>query len=64
MRAVVDTSVLVSALIRQQGAVGPVLKHLRDGAFTLIYSAPLYEFHQHQFHKGGNYAMGVTRPSR
>jgi putative PIN family toxin of toxin-antitoxin system len=43
MRAVVDTSVLVSALIRPQGAVGPVLMRLREGAFVLIYSLALLD---------------------
>ena len=41
MRAVVDTSVLVSALIRREGAVGPVLAYLEEGAFTLLYSDQL-----------------------
>ena len=38
MRVVVDTNILVSALIRPDGTVGSVLKHLRDGAYTLLYS--------------------------
>ena len=38
MRAVVDTGVLVSALIRRQGTTGDVLRALRDGRFTVIYS--------------------------
>ncbi len=38
MRAVVDTNILVRALIRPQGTVGPVLLHLRRGAYTLLYS--------------------------
>ena len=41
MRAVVDTGVLVSALIRRQGTTGQVLLALRDGRFTLIYSTPI-----------------------
>lgn len=41
MRAVIDTNVLVSALIRRQGASGQVLQHLRDGNFTILYSVPL-----------------------
>jgi predicted nucleic acid-binding protein len=43
MRAVVDTSILVRALIKPRGTVGPVLRRLRDGAYTLIYSEPLLE---------------------
>ncbi|GBD08116.1 hypothetical protein HRbin22_00348 [Candidatus Thermoflexus japonica] len=38
MRAVVDTNILVRALIRPQGTVGPVLLHLRRGDYTLLYS--------------------------
>ncbi|HET8630101.1 MAG TPA: putative toxin-antitoxin system toxin component, PIN family [Thermomicrobiales bacterium] len=41
MRAVVDTNVLVSALIRREGAVGPVLAYLKEGAFTLLYTDQL-----------------------
>ncbi len=40
MRAVVDTGVLVSGLIRPQGAPGEVLRALRDGRFTPVYSTP------------------------
>jgi len=39
MRAVIDTSVLVSALISPQGTTGSVLKALRDGLFTILYSS-------------------------
>jgi putative PIN family toxin of toxin-antitoxin system len=41
LRAVVDTNVLASALIRRQGVAGQVLQNLRDGRFTIIYSVPL-----------------------
>lgn len=41
MRAVIDTNVLASALIRRQGVSGQVLRHLRDGSFTIVYSVPL-----------------------
>ena len=34
MRVVVDTGVLVSALIRRQGTTGDVLQALRDGRFS------------------------------
>ena len=43
MRVVVDTNVLVSALILPHGRVGPVLLRLPDGAYTLLYSQPLLE---------------------
>ena len=38
MRVVVDTNILVRALIRPQGTVGPVLLRLRRGDYTLLYS--------------------------
>lgn len=38
MRAVVDTSILVRALIKPQGTVGPVLARLRNKQYTLLYS--------------------------
>lgn len=41
MRAVIDTNVLASALIRRQGVSGQVLRHLRDRRFTIVYSVPL-----------------------
>ena len=41
MRVVIDTNVLASALIRRQGRSGQVLRHLRDGSFTIVYSVPL-----------------------
>jgi putative PIN family toxin of toxin-antitoxin system len=43
MRAVVDTSILVRAVIRPTGSVGPVLMHLRQGDYTLLYAQPLLE---------------------
>lgn len=43
MRAVVDTNVLVRAVIRPQGTVGPVLLRLRQGEYTLLYSRTLLE---------------------
>ena len=41
LRAVIDTNILVSGLIRKQGLPGQVLRHLRDGDFTIIYSVPI-----------------------
>ncbi len=38
MRAVIDTGVWVSGLIRRQGTTGDVLRALRDGRFTAIYT--------------------------
>ncbi len=41
MRAVVDTGVLVSALLRRRGITGEILRALRDRRFTLIYTTPI-----------------------
>jgi putative PIN family toxin of toxin-antitoxin system len=41
MRVVVDTGVFVSALIRRQGTTGDVLRALRDGRFTAIYTTSI-----------------------
>jgi len=41
MRAVIDTGVLVSAMIRRQGTTGEILSALRDGRFIAIYSTDL-----------------------
>lgn len=41
MRVVVDTNILVSAVIKPTGAVGPVLIALRKGRYTILYAQPL-----------------------
>ena len=41
MRAVIDTGIFVSALIRRQGTTGDVLLALRDGRFTAIYTTDI-----------------------
>jgi putative PIN family toxin of toxin-antitoxin system len=41
LRAVVDTNILVRAVIKPLGSVGPVLRRLRDGTYVLLYSEPL-----------------------
>jgi uncharacterized protein len=41
MRAVIDTGIFVSALIRKQGTTGDVLRALRDGRFTVIYTTDI-----------------------
>lgn len=38
MRAVVDTNILIRALIRPAGTVGPVIRRLRAGDYPLVYS--------------------------
>lgn len=43
MRAVVDTNILVRALIKPKGTVAPVLGRLRQGAYTILYSSGLLE---------------------
>ena len=43
MLAVVDTNIIVSALIRPQGVVGTVLDQLRMGAYTYLYSRQTLE---------------------
>lgn len=41
MRVVLDTGILVSALIRPRGTIGDILHALRDGRFTAIYSTSM-----------------------
>lgn len=41
MKAVVDTNILIRALIKPRGTVGPIIRRLRDGDYTLVYSAPI-----------------------
>ncbi len=41
MRAVIDTGVFVSALIRKQGTTGDVLRALHDERYTAIYTTDI-----------------------
>jgi putative PIN family toxin of toxin-antitoxin system len=41
IRAVVDTSIRVRALLKPQGTVGPLLTRLRRGDYVLLYSEAL-----------------------
>lgn len=41
IRAVIDTSILIRALIKPRGTVGPILHALRDAEYQLVYSDPL-----------------------
>jgi len=43
IRAVVDTNILIRALIKPDGSVGPVLAHLRNGDYLLLYADPLLD---------------------
>lgn len=42
IRAVCDTNVLVSALIKPLGTPGAILRALRDGEFTIVFSDELW----------------------
>src|SRR5688572_2916196 len=42
-RAVVDTNILIRAIIMPRGTVGPVITRLRDEAYRLIYSSSLID---------------------
>ena len=41
IRAVVDTNILISGVIKPEGATGEILRRLRDGEFVLLYTEPL-----------------------
>lgn len=43
MRAVVDTNVLIRAIIKPLGTVGPVLQRLTAGDYHIVYSRPLLD---------------------
>lgn len=43
MRAVIDTNILIRALLNPYGTVRPQLERLRAGQFTLLYSTALMQ---------------------
>jgi putative PIN family toxin of toxin-antitoxin system len=43
MRAVVDTNIVIRALIKPDGTVGPVLQRLAANDYTLVYSKPILD---------------------
>jgi putative PIN family toxin of toxin-antitoxin system len=43
MRAVIDTNILIRALLKPQGTVAPILGRLRAGDYLLLYSAETLE---------------------
>jgi putative PIN family toxin of toxin-antitoxin system len=43
MRTVVDTNILVRAVINPRGSVRPVLQRLSEGAYTILYAPPMLE---------------------
>lgn len=43
VRAVVDTNILIRALIKPRGTGGPILTQLAVNAYTVVYSQPLLD---------------------
>lgn len=43
IRAVVDTNILIRALIKPRGSVGPILADLAEGRYTAVYSEPMLD---------------------
>ena len=43
IRAVIDTNILIRAIIKPQGTVGPVVTALRSGLFQIVLSKPLLD---------------------
>ena len=43
IKAVIDTNILIRALIKPHGTVGPILQHLSRGDFVIVYSTPLLD---------------------
>jgi len=43
IRAVIDTNILIRAIIKPQGTVGPVIAALRSGLFQIVFSKPLLD---------------------
>jgi putative PIN family toxin of toxin-antitoxin system len=43
MRAVIDTNILIRALLKPSGSVAPVLGKLSHGVFTALYSSELLQ---------------------
>ena len=41
IRAVVDTNILISGVIKPEGATGEILRRLREREFVLLYTEPL-----------------------
>jgi putative PIN family toxin of toxin-antitoxin system len=41
IRAVIDTSILIRAIIKPRGTVGPILQGLRNADYQLVYADPL-----------------------
>lgn len=43
IKAVVDTNILIRALIKPRGSVGPIVTRLSQGDYVLVYSPPLLD---------------------
>jgi putative PIN family toxin of toxin-antitoxin system len=43
MRVVVDTNILIRALIKPSGTVGPILRRLAQAEFEMVYSRAMFE---------------------
>ncbi len=43
MRAVIDTNIIIRAMIKPLGTVGPVLGRLRNGEYTAVYSEAILD---------------------
>jgi putative PIN family toxin of toxin-antitoxin system len=43
IRAVIDTNILIRAIIKPQGTVGPVVAALQSGLFQIVLSKPLLD---------------------
>jgi len=43
IKAVVDTNILIRALIKPRGSVGPIITRLSRGDYVLVYSPPLLD---------------------
>ncbi|MBI4600404.1 MAG: putative toxin-antitoxin system toxin component, PIN family [Planctomycetes bacterium] len=43
IRAVLDTNIVIRAMIKPQGTVGPILGRLRNGDYLVVYSQPLLD---------------------
>ena len=41
IRAVIDTNIIIGAVIKPEGTVGAILRSLRDRGYSILYSEPL-----------------------
>lgn len=43
MRAIIDTNIMIRAVIRPMGTVGPIALHMRKGDYQIVYSEPIID---------------------